>query len=86
MILHITRMRRNVNRNVFNSWKNVSATPVLLFSCVTRDNGAVGLSCAGRSLDKLVTAVTISYNATRTRYIIIYCLVVNIFKKIGKAN
>ena len=26
MILHISRMRRNVNRNVFNARKNVSAT------------------------------------------------------------
>ena len=26
MILHISRMRRNVNRNVFNDRKNVSAT------------------------------------------------------------
>jgi hypothetical protein len=25
MILHLLRMRRNVNRNVFNDWKNVSA-------------------------------------------------------------
>ena len=27
MILHLLRMRRNVNRNVFNERKNVSATP-----------------------------------------------------------
>ena len=27
MILHLLRMRRNVNRNVFNDRKNVSATP-----------------------------------------------------------
>ena len=26
MILHLLRMRRNVNRNVFNARKNVSAT------------------------------------------------------------
>ena len=26
MILHISHMRRNVNRNVFNARKNVSAT------------------------------------------------------------
>ena len=29
MILHLLRMRRNVNRNVFNGRKNVSATPSL---------------------------------------------------------
>ena len=28
MILHLLRMRRNVNRNVFNDRKNVSATSV----------------------------------------------------------
>ena len=28
MILHLLRMRRNDNRNVFNDRKNVSATPV----------------------------------------------------------
>ena len=27
MILHLLRMRRNVNHNVFNDRKNVSATP-----------------------------------------------------------
>ena len=27
MVLHLLRMRRNVNRNVFNDRKNVSATP-----------------------------------------------------------
>ena len=27
MILHLLRMRRNVNRNVFNDRENVSATP-----------------------------------------------------------
>ena len=26
MILHLSRMRRNVNRNVYNAGKNVSAT------------------------------------------------------------
>ena len=29
MILHLLRMRRNVNRNVFNDRKNVSVTTVL---------------------------------------------------------
>ena len=29
MILHLLRMRRNVNRNVFNDRKNVSATVVV---------------------------------------------------------
>ena len=29
MILHLLRMRRNVNRNVFNDRENVSATPSL---------------------------------------------------------
>ena len=29
MILHLVRMRRNVNRNVFNDRKNVSATPLV---------------------------------------------------------
>ena len=27
MILHLSRMRRNVNRKVYNDRKNVSATP-----------------------------------------------------------
>ena len=30
MILHLLRMRRNVNRNVFNDRENVSATTLLL--------------------------------------------------------
>ena len=34
MILHISGMRRNVNRNVFNARKNVSAT-ALLFVLLT---------------------------------------------------
>ena len=28
MILHLLRMRRNVNRNIFNDRKNVSATVI----------------------------------------------------------
>ena len=28
MILHLLRMRRNVNRNLFNDGENVSATPL----------------------------------------------------------
>ena len=34
MILHLLRMRRNVNRNVFNDRKNVSATPSVLRDCI----------------------------------------------------
>ena len=33
MILHLLRMRRNVNRNVFNDQKNVSATFYLGAQC-----------------------------------------------------
>ena len=34
MILHLLRMRRNVNRNVFNDRKNVSATPATSPDCL----------------------------------------------------
>ena len=40
MILHLLRMRRNVNRKVFNDRENVSAT-ALIRSYVARKNGAV---------------------------------------------
>ena len=35
MILHLLRMRRNVNRNVFNDRKNVSATALRVTSWTT---------------------------------------------------
>ena len=34
MILHLLRMRRNVNRNVFNDRKNVSGTPERMFKII----------------------------------------------------
>ena len=40
MILHVLRMRRNVNRNVFNDRKNVSATAPLTMN-ISKDIGAI---------------------------------------------
>ena len=45
MILHLLRMHRNVNRNVFDDWKNVSATTSTVNFFLQRD----GL-CKGRKL------------------------------------
>ena len=45
MILHLLRMRRNVNRNVFNDRKNVSATPVQI-TALDRGTGTLPLSRA----------------------------------------
>ena len=46
MILRLLRMRRNVNRNVFNDRKNVSATTILVCLSPT-GTGLLGLRRAG---------------------------------------
>ena len=43
MILHLLRMRRNVNWNVFNDRKNVSATASVASSGPTKTVQLIGL-------------------------------------------
>ena len=57
MILHLLRMRRNVNRNVFNGRKNVSATPslcweLMLPTCGNLENviDKTGIVCVGAAV------------------------------------
>ena len=85
MILHLLRMRRNVNRNVFNARENVSATAPLLHKCtiVSRERVKTGDSL----IDKLscfieITAIVLLLTCNMLRSLMNHCC--NIFVLNGR--